>query len=884
MRTAFLTDISDFALASGAAGGLGYAGGAFEGPVSISAASFPAEGIGARAALFSSGIVTPWTDYEDAAWMNYKLATARAESPAGSGGSGTVQAGEDIPGDTSTTATIAIGGTVVDTIEVSGDQDWFRVNLVAGQRYVFTLSGSGDTPLGDPYLEIMDSSGSQVRFNDDSGGTLNSTLYFTPDTSGVYYVNAHGWEDTDGTTSTGQYTLTANTAPPLESRTFDGIAHYLTDEYWTHRAWTDTSLTFDVQALSAEQAALARTALEIWASVTSLTFTEVTSDAQIVFASDNPNPDDDTEADAHASNTVLAGVITHSDINISDNWFGGNTDLNSYTFQTYLHEIGHALGLGHAGPYNSSATYGQDNIYTNDNWSYTVMSYFDQLEAGFGNYRFVLAPQIADILAVQSLYGANPDGTRAGNTTYGFNSTESDYNDWSQFVTVDNGLTFTGPYSYAIYDTGGIDTIDLSGYYRDQVLSLVPETFSSVGDRGVDSDPTYTNIISIMRGTIIENAIGGTGNDTLTGNDSNNILRGGEGADTLIGGNGTDTADYSDATGSVVIRLWNGTGQGNIAQGDTLVSIEAVNGSNFDDTLIGSSNSDTLRGSAGNDILLGLTGNDQLVGDVGNDTLRGGEGADTLIGGNGTDTADYSDATGSVVIRLWNGTGQGNIAQGDTLVSIEAVNGSNFDDTLIGSSNSDTLRGSAGNDILLGLTGNDVLSGGSGADLFRYDAGHDRILDFESDSGDEIDLRAIGSVSSMDELQTHYHQDGQNSVFDFGNGNALSIDNMVWADFSEDDFVFSAAQNSTHLEKPIATMTESMHANVVSNESSISYSILIDIIHSTDTQWDQVGSLENLPECCFPNPFTNSDSSVDQFADFMDYLCDSNSLHGLFTQ
>ncbi|HPR07114.1 MAG TPA: M10 family metallopeptidase, partial [Denitromonas sp.] len=337
-------------------------------------------------------------------------------------------------------------------------------------------------------------------------------------------------------------TLTANTAPPLESRTFDGIAHYLTDEYWTHRAWTDTSLTFDVQALSAEQAALARTALEIWASVTSLTFTEVTSDAQIVFTSDNPNPDDDTEADAHASNTVLAGVITHSDINISDNWFGGNTDLNSYTFQTYLHEIGHALGLGHAGPYNSSATYGQDNIYTNDNWSYTVMSYFDQLEAGFGNYRFVLAPQIADILAVQSLYGANPDGTRAGNTTYGFNSTESDYNDWSQFVTVDNGLTFTGPYSYAIYDTGGIDTIDLSGYYRDQVLSLVPETFSSVGDRGVDSDPTYTNIISIMRGTIIENAIGGTGNDTLTGNDSNNILRGGEGADTLIGGNGTDTA------------------------------------------------------------------------------------------------------------------------------------------------------------------------------------------------------------------------------------------------------------------------------------------------------------------------------------------------------
>ena len=162
---------------------------------------------------------------------------------------------------------------------------------------------------------------------------------------------------------------------------------------------------------------------------------------------------------------------------------------------------------------------------------------------------------MADILAIQNLYGANPDGTRAGDTVYGFNSTETDVNDWSQFVFVSGSNTFLRPPSMAIYDTGGEDTIDLSGFSTDQRLDLNPETFSSLGDRSTE-DPVYENVISIMRGTIIENAFGGSGADTIIGNLADNTLAGGLGADNLTGGQGADIFVYyaaEEIVGDIVV-------------------------------------------------------------------------------------------------------------------------------------------------------------------------------------------------------------------------------------------------------------------------------------------------------------------------------------------
>ncbi|MGA1344312.1 MAG: hypothetical protein ACO33A_15020, partial [Hyphomonas sp.] len=90
-------------------------------------------------------------------------------APAGSPEAATLSFPGEIPGDVSTTFTLNVGDTVVSQIETSGDQDWFMIELQAGVTYEFTLDGTGATPLGDPFLEIMSSAGVQLKTNDDGG-------------------------------------------------------------------------------------------------------------------------------------------------------------------------------------------------------------------------------------------------------------------------------------------------------------------------------------------------------------------------------------------------------------------------------------------------------------------------------------------------------------------------------------------------------------------------------------------------------------------------------------------------------------------------------------------------------------------------------------------
>ena len=99
--------------------------------------------------------------------------------------------------DPATTGTVAVEGSAMGNIDFSGDQDWFRVELVAGQTYQFDLEGSpnGRGTLRDPRLRaIYDSEGRNQSdsYNDDFGGSLNSRVYFTADASGAYYVAAGG--------------------------------------------------------------------------------------------------------------------------------------------------------------------------------------------------------------------------------------------------------------------------------------------------------------------------------------------------------------------------------------------------------------------------------------------------------------------------------------------------------------------------------------------------------------------------------------------------------------------------------------------------------------------------------------------------------------------
>lgn len=216
-----------------------------------------------------------------------------------------------------------------------------------------------------------------------------------------------------------------------------------------------------------------------------------------------------------------------------DMWFstsvpGNQNDigLGGAGFRTILHEMGHALGLSHPGAYNATAgqtlTYEANAEYYQDSYEYTIMSYFGSSNTGATRSGFAQTLLTDDIAAIQSLYGANMT-TRTGDTHYGFNSDAG--RDAFNFSLNANPVV-------AIWDAGGRDTIDFSGWSQNSRIDLAPGAFSDGGGQ--------TSNVQIAFGTTIENAIGGTGDDSITGNGVANGLVGGGGNDTLRGGAGND--------------------------------------------------------------------------------------------------------------------------------------------------------------------------------------------------------------------------------------------------------------------------------------------------------------------------------------------------------
>ena len=220
------------------------------------------------------------------------------------------------------------------------------------------------------------------------------------------------------------------------------------------------------------------------------------------------------------------------------------------------------------------------------------------------------------------------------------------------------------------------------------------------------------------------NRIGTNGADNLVGTDGNDFfdakagddqLTGGKGGDFLDGGDGSDTAHYEASAQGVSVNLFSGTGSDGDAQGDQLVGIENV---------VGSQQADTLRG-------------DNL-----NNVLRGGGGADQLDGSGGIDTADYATSKLAVGVSLLENLGLGGDATGDLYTSIEFVIGSAFDDELEGDAGFNQLDGGNGADRLFGGGSGDVLNGGSGADRL---SGGDRDDTLKGGSGSDTLIGGAGA-------------------------------------------------------------------------------------------------------------------------------------------
>lgn len=310
------------------------------------------------------------------------------------------------------------------------------------------------------------------------------------------------------------------------------------------------------------------------------------------------------------------------------------------------------------------------------------------------------------------------------------------------------------------FDGGaGTDTISFENSASGILVHLLAGTpifggvFNTTGGAGMD----------VLLG--IENVVGSFSDDFILGSETNNSLFGGAGNDEIggfrgnniiDGGDGVDAVTYAFASSSVVVDL--NAGLGLSTDGiDTLLNIEIVRGSNFNDTIIGSQSDfellgelgddtilggsgsevihggdgfDFIDGGSGNDIILagrqndvvyGGAGNDQLLGEMGADIMFGGDGNDLVLGGNRNDIL-FGDAGQD---RVFGGSGRDTLYGG---TDRDIIRGDTDTDTLYGEDGDDSLLGGDGDDLLYGGIGDDFMTGGTGIDLLFGGDGNDQLL------------------------------------------------------------------------------------------------------------------------------------------------------------
>jgi Ca2+-binding RTX toxin-like protein len=327
-------------------------------------------------------------------------------------------------------------------------------------------------------------------------------------------------------------------------------------------------------------------------------------------------------------------------------------------------------------------------------------------------------------------------------------------------------------------------------------------------------------MVNVVGSENVDVLAGTADEDTMSALAGNDRLIGSLGEDRLDGGDGDDTADYRDSEGAINVSLAlehqaTSTAGPSYSSGDTLISIENVMGSAYDDYLSGNEKNNVFTGGAGADRIFDGSGayepyhdhdrasyktsaeavdvdlrrteqqfggdaegdrlqgienlsgsafDDRLIGDAGNNVLNGGDGADFLDGASGTeDIAEYTGSKAGIDVDLNRILQHGGAAEGDQLVGFEGVYGTRFDDQIVGDAGDNFLTGNGGNDTIVGGGGFDCINAGDGDDTVE-------ISSLSKPSGGEGFDKLIVDVTKYDLYETY--SDGFYTAY---NGNDKNI-------------------------------------------------------------------------------------------------------------